>query len=73
MAIPDVGPVVAAGWLVAALTGAAAGGATGGIIEALSQQPGIREEEANVYRALARRGSASPQIIHYLIRPFPQV
>ena len=30
MAIPGVGPVVAAGWLVATLTGAAAGGATGG-------------------------------------------
>jgi hypothetical protein len=32
IAIPGVGPVVAAGWLVATLTGAAAGGATGGII-----------------------------------------
>src|SRR5262249_48442100 len=38
MAIPGLGPVVAAGWLVSALTGAAAGSATGGIIGALSQQ-----------------------------------
>jgi hypothetical protein len=58
MAIPGVGPVVAAGWLVAALTGAAAGGATGGIIGALSQQAGISEEEANVYAEGLRRGGA---------------
>src|ERR1044071_9365443 len=31
IAIPGVGPVVAAGWLVTTLAGAAAGGATGGI------------------------------------------
>ena len=37
MAIPGVGPVVAAGWLVATLAGAAAGGATGGILGALTQ------------------------------------
>src|ERR1044072_578739 len=58
MAIPGVGPVVAAGWLVAALTGAAAGGATGGIIGALSQQAGISDEEANVYAEGLRRGGA---------------
>jgi hypothetical protein len=58
MAIPGVGPVVAAGWLVAALTGAAAGGATGGIIGALSQQAGISDEEAQVYAEGLRRGGA---------------
>jgi hypothetical protein len=58
MAIPGVGPVVAAGWLVAALTGAVAGGATGGIIGALSQQAGISDEEANVYAEGLRRGGA---------------
>jgi hypothetical protein len=58
MAIPGVGPVVAAGWLVAALTGAAAGAATGGIIGALSQQAGISDEEANVYAEGLRRGGA---------------
>ena len=49
LAIPGVGPVVAAGWLVAALTGAAAGGATGGVIGALSQQAGVSDEEAHLY------------------------
>jgi hypothetical protein len=58
LAIPGVGPVVAAGWLVAALTGAAAGGATGGLIGALSQQAGISEEEAHVYAEGLRRGGA---------------
>jgi len=58
MAIPGVGPVVAAGWLVAALTGAAAGGATGGIIGALSQQAGISDEEAQIYAEGLRRGGA---------------
>jgi hypothetical protein len=58
IAIPGVGPVVAAGWLVAALTGAAAGGATGGIIGALSQQAGISDEDAQVYAEGLRRGGA---------------
>ena len=48
MAIPGVGPVVAAGWLVAtaagALAGAAVGGAAGGIVGALTDSgvPGKR-------------------------------
>src|SRR4029078_3659005 len=58
IAIPGVGPVVAAGWLVAALTGAAAGGATGGIIGALSQQAGISDEEDKVDAGGLRRGGA---------------
>jgi hypothetical protein len=37
LAIPGIGPVVAAGWLVATAAGAAAGGATGGLIGALTQ------------------------------------
>ena len=53
MAIPGVGPIVAAGWLVAALTGAAAGGATGGIIGALSQQAGLSEEDRKSMRRSA--------------------
>src|SRR4249920_2383503 len=52
LAIPGVGPVVAAGWLVAtavgAVAGAAAGGATGGIIGAMTES-GIPEEDANIY------------------------
>ena len=58
MAIPGIGPIVAAGWLVSALAGAAAGGATGGIIGAMSQQAGISDEEANVYAEGLRRGGA---------------
>jgi len=58
MAIPGVGPVVAAGWLVSTLTGAAAGGATGGIIGALSQQAGLTKEDSEVYAEGLRRGGA---------------
>jgi hypothetical protein len=57
MAIPGVGPIVAAGWLVAALTGAAAGGATGGIIGALTQA-GVSPDDAEVYAESLRRGGA---------------
>jgi hypothetical protein len=57
LAIPGVGPVVAAGWLVATLTGAAAGSATGGIIGALTQA-GVSKEDANVYAEGLRRGGA---------------
>lgn len=57
IAIPGVGPVVAAGWLVATLTGAVAGGATGGIIGALTQA-GVGKEEADVYAEALRRGGA---------------
>ena len=57
MAIPGVGPVVAAGWLVATLTGAVAGGATGGIIGALTQA-GVSKDEADVYAEGLRRGGA---------------
>jgi hypothetical protein len=57
MAIPGVGPVVAAGWLVSTLTGAVAGGATGGVIGALSQA-GISKEDADIYAEGLRRGGA---------------
>lgn len=55
LAIPGVGPVVAAGWLVATAAGAAAGAATGGIVGALTQA-GVSEEDANVYAEGVRRG-----------------
>jgi hypothetical protein len=57
IAIPGVGPVVAAGWLLATLAGAAAGGATGSIIGALTQA-GVGKEEADVYAEGLRRGGA---------------
>jgi hypothetical protein len=55
MAIPGIGPVVAAGWLVATAAGAVAGGAAGGIIGALTQS-GVPKEEAELYAEGLRRG-----------------
>lgn len=59
LAIPGVGPVVAAGWLVAtgvgAVAGAAAGGAVGGLVGAMTAQ-GVPESEANLYAEGVRRG-----------------
>ena len=59
MAIPGVGPVVAAGWLAAtavgAVAGAVAGGATGGLIGALTDS-GVNENDAHVYAEGVRRG-----------------
>jgi len=52
-----VGPVVAAGWLVATLAGAAAGGVTGGAIGALTEA-GVGKDEADVYAEGLRRGGA---------------
>jgi len=57
LAIPGVGPVVAAGWLTATLAGAAAGGATGGIIGALTSA-GEDEESAHYYAETVRRGGS---------------
>src|SRR5215208_1353216 len=45
MAIPGLGPVVAAGWLASTAAVAAAGGAAGGLIDALAQS-GIGEDDA---------------------------
>ncbi|WP_396595415.1 hypothetical protein [Brevundimonas sp. R86498] len=59
LAIPGVGPVVAAGWLastaIGAAAGAAAGGATGGILGAL-KEAGHSDEDAHVYAEGIRRG-----------------
>jgi len=59
MAIPGVGPVVAAGWLAAtaagAVAGAVAGGAAGGIVGAMTDN-GVSEEDAHVYAEGVRRG-----------------
>jgi hypothetical protein len=57
LAIPGVGPFIAAGPIMAALSGAAIGGATGGIIGALVGM-GIPEEEAKRYDEKVRGGSA---------------
>lgn len=55
LAIPGLGPVVAAGWLASTAALAAAGGAAGGIIGALTQS-GVSEDEAHVYAEGVRRG-----------------
>jgi hypothetical protein len=59
LAIPGVGPVVAAGWLAATAAGAAAGalvgGVTGGVIGAMTES-GVPERDAHVYAEGVRRG-----------------
>ena len=55
LAIPGLGPVVAAGWLAATAVDAAAGAATGGIIGALTQV-GVSKEDADTYAEGVRRG-----------------
>jgi len=61
MAIPGVGPVVAAGWLAATAAGvvggAVVGGAAGGIVGALTDS-GVSERDAHVYAEGVRRGGA---------------
>jgi hypothetical protein len=55
IAIPGIGPVVAAGWLVSTAAGAVAGGVAGGIIGALTQA-GVAEEDVELYAEGVRRG-----------------
>ncbi len=55
LAIPGVGPVIAAGWLIATLTGAGAGAAAGGLLGSLTHH-GVPERDAHVYAEGVRRG-----------------
>lgn len=55
LAIPGVGPFVAAGPILAALSGAAVGGAAGGLVGALIGM-GIPEYEAKRYEGRLREG-----------------
>jgi hypothetical protein len=59
LAIPGIGPVVAAGWLAATLAGAAAGAGvgavSGGLIEAMTGA-GVAPEDADLYAESVRRG-----------------
>jgi hypothetical protein len=57
VAIPGVGPVLAAGPLVATLTGAGLGAAAGGLIGGLVGA-GVPEDDAHVYAEGVRRGGA---------------
>ena len=55
LAIPGVGPIIAAGPIVTALTGAGIGAAAGGLIGALANA-GIPEDDARIYADEVRRG-----------------
>ncbi len=55
IAIPGIGPVVAAGWLASTALGAAAGLATGGILGSLTDI-GLSDDSAHVYAEGIRRG-----------------
>lgn len=55
LAIPGVGPVVAAGWLVATALGAGVGAASGGLLGSLVGA-GVEETDAHVYAEGVRRG-----------------
>ena len=61
LAIPGLGPVVAAGWLVSTLAGAAGGallgGAAGGLVGGLTHA-GVPEADAHVYAEGVRRGGS---------------
>src|SRR3954466_8431911 len=55
LAIPGIGPVVAAGWLASTAAVAAVGGTAGGLIGALTQS-GVDENEARTYAEGVQRG-----------------
>ncbi|MBV8915695.1 MAG: hypothetical protein JOZ05_21990 [Acetobacteraceae bacterium] len=55
LAIPGVGPVVAAGWLIATAVGAGVGAGAGGLLGSLVGA-GVDESEAHVYAEGVRRG-----------------
>ncbi|MCW8085809.1 hypothetical protein [Sabulicella glaciei] len=55
LAIPGLGPVVAAGWLIAAATTAGVGAAAGGLLGALTSA-GVDEADAHVYAEGVKRG-----------------
>jgi uncharacterized membrane protein len=57
IAIPGIGPLVAAGVLATTLAGVATGGVVGGLIGALTSA-GVSEEDAHVYAEGVRRGDS---------------
>jgi len=57
LAIPGLGPIVAAGWLVSTLVGAGAGAAIGGLAGSLTHA-GVDERDAHLYAEGVRRGGA---------------
>jgi len=57
LAIPGIGPIIAAGPIAAALAGAGAGAVAGGLIGGLTHV-GVPEEDAHYYAESVRRGGA---------------
>jgi len=55
LAIPGLGPVVAAGWLISTITGAGVGAALGGLVGGLVDA-GVDENDAHAYAEGVRRG-----------------
>lgn len=55
IAIPGIGPVVAAGWLASTAVGAVTGAVVGGLIGALTSA-GVSEQDAHYYAETVRRG-----------------
>jgi hypothetical protein len=57
LAIPGIGPIIAAGPLAAGIMGAGLGAATGGVIGALKER-GVPENDASTFSEAIRRGRA---------------
>jgi len=57
LAIPGIGPILAAGPIVAALAGAGAGAVAGGLIGSLTEL-GVDKDEAELYAESVRRGGS---------------
>ncbi|HSZ53832.1 MAG TPA: hypothetical protein VK801_19855 [Caulobacteraceae bacterium] len=72
LAIPGIGPVMAAGWIVSAIAGAVigvtAGSAAGGLVGALTHH-GVHEGDAHVYAEGVCRGATlvSAKVPHDLV------
>ncbi len=61
LAIPGVGPLVAAGWLAATAVGAAGGAVAGGTVGAIVDL-GLSDEETPVFSEAMRRGSVAVSV-----------
>lgn len=57
LAVPGIGPILAAGALATALAGAGAGAVAGGLIGGLADM-GVSEADAHIYAESVRRGGA---------------
>jgi len=57
LAVPGIGPILAAGPIIAALAGAGAGAVAGGLIGSLTDL-GVEEEHAEIYAEAVRRGGS---------------